>query len=319
MILDETGNPVAAVIAGPTSTGAGATAAAEILASKASTNSILHPLNDPLEWLRNPSFEAPLSALELADVQKRVDDIIGTTRGGESIAKIVWNGDTRFWRELFMSWDNTGKPTGGIIKRPIVRYKALRDSKKKLIRDIFPPRYIVLTRLEPEQYPNYRQESFQFAPEINAYKLIRPDTPPPVYWLWYATVGEHNGYCCVEAEKNCERCYGKYAHPMAAVHALAEQKSAAIKSGVKDTNPFGTPDLEFIRLCENQVNGYADEIRQLKVEQEVYLENPYALLGIVPSLKAELTHKDAERIVKEFYERELEETAAAAAATVAAK
>ena len=268
----------------------------------------LHPLNNKQVWAMSPAYHAP-ARVDIRHWQKEIDSIIGTTRGNESIIKLVWNGDRRFWREMFMRWDNLGQPIDATpFKRPIVRYKALRKPNGELVRDVFPPRWILLMRLEPEQFAdNWAAESYLPAPEINGLKLTRPETPPSVYWLWFATVGDHNGHCCVAAEKNEEKCYGKYAPPEACLDALREHRRITELSG-DVRNPFKNISKDFIRRSDEENTGYRAELARLEVEQEIFLANPLALIGLLPQMSEGMSETSARIRVKQFFDKEKDET-----------
>lgn len=271
----------------------------------------VHPLDDPLEWMRAPLMDAPESQERIAKAQKQIDSIIGVTRNNESIAKLVWNGDRNYWFKFFMSWDALGRPNAPLTERPLVRFKALRDSNKKLVRDAFPPRWLLLTRIEPEQYAHaWERESFMAAPEIRGVKQIRPAEPPPVLWVWYATIAEHSGFCCASAEKDKKRCYGKYAPPEAAI-PLANTIRAGIEAENLKSDPFSKIDGEMIRLMQNENTGYYNELKNLEVESEIYLENPMALVGLLPQdMHVDISEAKARETVKEFYKRRIDEAAA---------
>lgn len=269
----------------------------------------LHALDDPDEWLREPAYTAP-AEIDISQAQKEIDDMMGTTRNGESIYKLVWNGDKSYWHQFFMEWDVTGRPSAPVTLRPRVRYKILRDPvTKKFIRDVFPPRWLLLTRIEKEQFADtWRDESFVFAPEIGCKKQIRPEEPPPVFWVWYATIAEHNGYCCSTKEKNQELCYGTYAPPRALYPVLGEQKRADAAAGM--LSPFEKVHPSFLSESEDLNAGYRLEMAELEVEERIALANPLGAIGIEASLRAGIeTPAQAEKYIKEYYDRQKQELA----------
>lgn len=269
---------------------------------------LTRPIDDPNMWARTAMYDAP-AAVDVERCQKEIDAIYGTTRGGEPIMKLVWNGDRRYWHELFMSWDATGKPNAPVVKRPRVRFKALRDKNDKLIRDVFPPRWLILVRLEPEQYPNYAMESWIWDPAARRAKCMRPDTPPSVYWLWFATIAKHNDHCCSTARKHQYKCYGEYAPPQFIYDFLGSQKRADEAAGLK-FNPFEAIDQSMISELEAGCNGYEYEIQQLAIEHEIYVENPMALIGPAAAIRAGIdTPAKARQVVDEFYDRKKQEAA----------
>lgn len=267
-----------------------------------------HPLDDKNVWKLYPSYNPPVG-VDIAFWQKEINRIIGTTRDKQPIMKLVWSGDRREWLEYFFEWNALGKPTAPPVRLPYIRYKILRDEQTgERIRDVFPPRWLLMVRLEPEQYADgWEKESYVFAPEIGCNKLIRPETPPKSFWMWYATIAKHTSYCCAQAEKDGEKCFGQYAPPSYAYDVLhnARKTMDATKS-----NPFARIDASDISFMLSELNGYRQEIAALKVEAQIHIENPYALLGIEASLKAGInTLPEARKIVKEFYDRKIEKAA----------
>lgn len=263
---------------------------------------IIHPLDDPAAWLNNPAYEAPQS-VDIPLWQKKIDAVVGVTRDNRSIVKLVWTGDVAFWHEYFMAWDGLGEPIGAAKKRPRVRYKILRDASGNFVRDVFPPRWLLLARLEPEQYAaTYKQESYMFAPEIGRRKQIRPDEVPKVYWLFHALLAKHNGYCCRKAESGGCRCFGIYAPPTQFdLDALGEQRRAAERQNILN-NPFAAVSMDYARFANEQFCGYAEELRRLEVEARIFSLNPFGLIGAKP----DLTETQARQRVVEYYERKKE-------------
>lgn len=280
--------------------------------AKAAVQQALHPYDDKDVW-RTESAYAPPASIDIAKEQKWIDSMMGVTRNNESIYKLVWNGDREYWHQYYDKWNGLGQPTAPIVRRPRIRYKALRDPlTRAVIRDVFPPRWLILTRLEREQFAdNWKQDSYVFAPEINTYKQIRPDEPPEVMWLWYATIARHTDYCCMVAENNSERCFGEYAPPSYIRHTLGMQ-SVADKAD-KSRSAFARIDSAFVSELEQHITGYEQELADTQVESQVFIENPMALLGIAASLKADVNLQSARQIVKNFYDREIDKQADALA------
>lgn len=263
----------------------------------------LHPLDDPRVWLAEAAYLPPAD-VDIVQTQKWIDSLMGTTRDGESIYKLVWNGNRDYWTEYFLHVNNLGQPNAPVTKRPLVRYKGFRDLKtRKLVRDVFPPRWLILTRLEPEQFADtWKQESWFFDPQIGCMRQLRPDEPPKVFWLWYATIAKHNAYCCKTKELNYEKCYGEYVPPNYARELLENQRKSDLAEGVRSV--FQKIDSSFRSEIEDENTGYALEMAELEADSAIYMENPMALLGIEATLKADVNGKQAEQIVKEYYDRQ---------------
>lgn len=269
----------------------------------------LSPMDDPHVWLSSPAYDPPAS-VDIARCQKEIDSIYGTTveRGGEkSIMKLVWNGDRKYWHELYMSWHSNGQPNAPAFPRPRVRFKTFRDKHGKIIRDVFPPRWLILTRLEPEQFPNYTQESWVMDRTMRVFKQIRPDEPPPVYWLWFATIAEHNDHCCGTADSNRLKCFGKYAPPEYIYENLRNQRKADAEQGIKQS-PFEMVNESFINEIENDMNGYKMEVAKLQIDAEISIENPWATIGPKAAMKLGIhTTKDARKLVSDYYDKKLQD------------
>ncbi len=273
----------------------------------------LSPRDNPDVWLSNPAYKAP-SDVDVERCQREIDSMTGTARGNESIIKLVWNGDRRYWLDRMADWESDT-----FIKRPHVRYKALRKDGK-LVRDVFPARWLLLARLEPEQYPNYEAESYVMVKRTmrdaegreytdHVRKCIRPPEPPKVYWLWFAMIAEHNDYCCTIAQNNDENCFGKYAPPQAGYPLIKQQMEAEAALNVK-RSPYASLDGSAISAIEAQMNGYENELKKMEIESNLFLENPLALLGPRAMMAAGIdTPKKAQAAVKEFFDRKIQETA----------
>lgn len=218
----------------------------------------LSPFDNPMAW-GAPAFSAPLSDSEIARVQKDIDSICGTTRDNKSIAVLVWNGDTRFWKDVCIDWDIEGKPTN-FIKRPIVLYRSVYGAHRKFIRDEFPPRWLILTRIEPEQYAaGWERDSKVWCPERQTYIQLKPDVAPKEWHVWFKTIAEHNGTCCKNLGEKGLSCYGKYAHPSSALEELRMIRKGIEASGLPPATPFDSPDRLTRKLREKSVNDYVEQ------------------------------------------------------------
>jgi len=240
------------------------------------------PLDDPREWLRSAAMEAPLATVEVNAVQREMDSIIGTTRNNESIAKLIWNGDVRYWKQYHNAWETeTGRPVGNLHKRPQVLYVTIRDKNRKFVRDAFPPRWLLMTRIEPEQYVHgYQNESRFFHPDLKKYVQLLPSEPPPVMYVWHMTIADHHTGCCQVAAKNDATCYGFYAHPRACIEKLQNDRRGMEEAGTFDTNPFDSPDRVSRRLRDHGNNDY---VRQAMTAFEAQInesieETPFSMI-----------------------------------------
>lgn len=270
----------------------------------------LSPLDNPLIWQRSPAYEPIGEArdVDVSAVQRQINDIWGTTAdrgsGDTDIFKLAWNGDRSFWFEIFMEWYGNGKPSAPAVLRPRYKYGSIYGPHKKFIRDTFPPRWILLTRLEPEQYATrWYEESYFFDPGFRAWKQVRPDNPPPVYWLNYAIVATHRNGCCARNR----RCFGEYAHPETLLETLAGEKKTTDAQGQR--KPFEKVDAEDIRMLNDAANGYRYEMKSLQIEAEIMTANPMAAIGLQGAVATDATYQKAKQRVKDFYDRQIDELA----------
>ena len=210
-------------------------------------------LDDPEQW-DGLSFDPP-DSVDVAQIQREIDSIVGTTRGNQ-IVRLVWNGDKRYWRTIVREWDVTGVPVE-YVKRPIVLFRSIYGSHRKWERDVFVPRWLLLTRIEPEQYvPGWERSSKIWDPERNRYIQIKPPTPPDEWYEWFMTIAEHGPTCCMDAEPY--KCYGKYAPPRASFPELYKIMEGVDRLNLKN-DPFASPDSLTSKLKERSVNDYAEQ------------------------------------------------------------
>lgn len=238
-------------------------------------------LNNEKQWINAMTMDAPESAEELASVQKTVDSILGKGRDNKSIAQVVWNGDRNFWKEIYIDWGIDGKPLPP-IKRPHLLYKTVFNVYDKFVRDIFVPRYIVLTRIEPEQYvEDWAEQVMFFCPERRVRVPYRPLTPPAEYFVWFKTIAHHNEYCCRKTARTGATCFGQYASPSAFVEEARQIRKGMEFSKLPEHSPFDSPDKIARKLRESQVNNYVDQSMRKFQESASHLlyEDPFSAVS----------------------------------------
>lgn len=275
--------------------------------SAVDTVSSAHPLDDPNEWARTPMYRPP-SSVDIKKEQERINKISGVTLKGDPIYTLVWSGDRRYWDQFYTEWDALGRPRKEPERWPLVRYKALRDSNGKKIRDVFPPRWLILARIEKPQYEEtWKRESWVYAPEIGTYKMIRPDTPPDVFYFWFATIASHSDHCCGLRRKESKMCYGRYAPP-AAIHSVLRSQVKADRTAKHKA--FEKVDLSTIMEMADEYTGYRYELHQLQASTEIFIENPLGLIGPAAMQAANIdTPAKARKLVSEFLDREIQQAA----------
>lgn len=263
-------------------------------------------LDDPIVWRDAPMYDPPAD-VDVAYWQAEVDKISGVTIKGESINIIVWNGDRTYWTGTYTDWDSYGEPLGDALLRPLVRFKVMRDELGRPLYDVFPPRWLLLSRIEPEQYPNYKTQSYLWDDELRCNKKMRPDTPPPVDWIWNRTIADHTQWCCQLKMADNKKCFGTYAKPSAVLEHLRKLKSDMEKEGFKGLNPFESFTGEDIFLAKYQENGYAVEVKNLQSSRQIALAHPHAFLGVPAIVAVDPSAAKTERIINDYFDRKLDD------------
>jgi hypothetical protein len=279
------------------------------LTATTATNSLtLSAFDDPAVWLRSPLHDAPLRASEVEIVQREIDSIVGTTRDNKSIVKLVWNGDRAFWKQFHTDWNAFGHPRGEILRRPFVLYKTIVDKNDKLVRDAFPPRWLLLTRIEPEQYQGtWARDTKIFCPERGVQIQLLPETPPKDYYLWFQTIARHSELCCPTAAANGVECYGLYTHPRAALDNLRDIRKGMENSNFRaSSSPFDAPDDFARKVRNNSTNNYEEQAMRRVIAQKTFLVDslPLALAPMellerkapLSRIRAEITETAKRRI-----------------------
>lgn len=246
-------------------------------------NTGLHPLNDPVEWVQHPQYDPPCSAEDVARWQARIDSVAGTTRDNKSIVRLVWNGDRRYWKEYNTDWDLAGRPTKS-VKRPQVLYKSVTDSDGRLLFDAFVPRWLLMTRIEPEQYaPTWARDIMIHHPVLKRSVPIKPTTPPKEMYMWLQTIGEHDEHCCRLAAQNEASCYGRYARPSLGIRNLEEMMVGMKKSGIKN-DPFASSNEVMRRLADRENNNYTEQALRKYQERLSSLLDTSPLAFVTPEI-----------------------------------
>jgi hypothetical protein len=251
------------------------------------------PLDDQLQWGSSLSSQ-PLSPDVLASYQKEIDSVIGTTRDNKSIAKLVWNGDPEYWRTICLEWDSAGLPVT-FVKRPIVLYKSVFNEHGKLLYDIPVPRYLILTRIEPEQYvPGWVRDSKVWVPERRQYVQVKPLEPPSEWYAWFMTIASHEAaFCCREAAEQNVMCYGKYADPGLGIAELRTVRKSIDAEGFVAA-PFDSPYRLTQKLREQSVNNYVNQaIDKYQAEVNRFI--------------SDVPYKDVRQVMRDDLNRDLEE------------
>lgn len=267
---------------------------------------IAGPLDDPKAWVEYAATEPPLSQAEIDQVQLEIDGIIGTTRDNNSIAKLVWSGDKRYWKQFHNKWDSEGRPIGDVYLRPHLLYKTIRDSVGVFVRDAFPPRWMIMTRLEPEQYVGtWVNDSRFFDPDVKKYVQIQPSEPPKEKFQWFMTIAQHVAPCCVEPAKHGVSCYGRYAHPRHAFDELTRIRRAMDLDKRPKYSPFDAPDRVSRRARDRQINNYEDQaMDEFHARRDQMIEDTPLALATTAQLHGSETIKQLRSTLREATKRD---------------
>lgn len=213
--------------------------------------------DDPAMW-EVPSYVSPLPATEVLALQKEINSITGLTRDNRPIAKLVWNGDVKFWKDICFEWDSNGEPIR-FLKRPHVLYRTVFNSIGKFVRDEFPPRWLILTRIEPEQYAaTWERDAFVYDPQFGKRIQVKPSTPPDEWHVWWMTIADHDDFCCKKAAEADVSCYGRYAHPRRGIEEIRQARKG-MESKTDISSPFDSPDSLTRKMREQSVNNYIEQ------------------------------------------------------------
>lgn len=263
--------------------------------------------DDESVWVKSPAYEAPLSPDEIKAVQDEIDSIVGLTRGNLSIAKLVWSGDVRYWKQFHTHWEPNGREIGEPEKRPILQYKNVFDANDVFKFYAFPPRFMILTRLEPEQYADtWARDSRMWCPERQVFIQVQPREAPKEKYLWRQTIAIHAAGCCQRAATNdLDTCYGKYAHPRQVLDSLRQDRRGMEEAGIWDSHPFDSPDRIAQRMRDNMTNNYAEQtMRDFRAQAARNIEETPLLLAPAEMIGKADSFGDLQKRLKEAGKRE---------------
>jgi len=243
----------------------------------------VHPYDDFSTWLKADFTEAPWPKARTRAFQKEIDRLIGTNSRGESFVKLVWSGDRRYWYPYYSNWYSTGTPREDSLElRPVVLYRTHTLDNGVDYIDIYPPRWLLLQKIEPEQYAEtWELGCYERDPLLSGPKVVRPLTPPKEYYVWFQTIASHavHGDCCKAAESNLAVCYGRYREPAQAdFDFLVENNRWRASSGRQRSDMPLTE--ETLKTITKEVAWYNAQMRDQKTKaaSEAIMENPAAFV-----------------------------------------
>jgi hypothetical protein len=189
-------------------------------------------------------------------------------------------------------WNSVGDALE-FAKRPIVLSRTVRDAAGRVVRDEFPPRWLILTRLEPEQYAGtWDRDAKIWDGEYNRFIQIQPSEPPKEKHLWFMTIAEHDEFCCGYAAREDRSCYGRYAPPGKCLEELRRIRKGIEAMGMRDA-PFDSPDRLTQKLRDKSVNNYIEQ------SMREYDEQAKSFIDVIP-------FGDLRQVMNTARERELD-------------
>ena len=167
-------------------------------------NELYEPKDGAELWV--PDMPAPRSVNQGA-FQKRIDDIVGT-RDGRPIVKLAWAPDEKRWRPHAHGDDPPG------YTFPI--FIAYHDKDGN---EIAAPRWVLLERLEPEQYAAMWEDR-RYTIESDGRLWDWTGECPNERYVELWCHAYHDGLCCpcikygiCACGEQYEHCWGKYLDP----------------------------------------------------------------------------------------------------------
>jgi len=286
----------------------------------------LHPYNDLENWGHDWTHQPPLSKVAIGEWQRRFDQAFGLNRDGKSCFKLVWNGDRRYWDRFAYDWDAYGKGTKW-EERPRILWKKVDLGNGDYV-DLFPPRWLILVRIEPEQFAEtWKAESWVFdatrgplvpnprfgivpgEPRMmraGQNKQIRDDEVPQVFWDTFEVIGEHDAFCCEVFEGEC---FGAFRQPtdkdIERLHHLKREFES------RDQSPYEKlSEKTEARIARFTREYYRQQYAKMPASTEIVIEHADAYLAPLLSFTGDtLSEREKKRIVKTALDRHYTERA----------
>lgn len=280
----------------------------------------IHPLDDLESWGKDFTYEPPMPKVKVDEWQKRFDRVFGRNKRNESIVKLVWSGDRRYWHKFFYDWDAYGKGTK-VEERPLVLWKKIDLPNGDYV-DLFPPRWMILMRIEPEQYAKqWKAESWVMDPNRGAFtvnpatgapmragqmKQIRDDNPPSVFWEVWGVIGEHDAFCCEAFEGEC---FGAFRQPqdkdLETLHELRKAWESGHQSPYEALNP--KTEAEIVSYVKEY---YRQQYQKMPASVDLILETANDFLAPLVDFSGQsYTDREKKEIVKNAFNQMWEQRA----------
>lgn len=151
-------------------------------------------LDNPQRWtvgMRPPAFS-------VLAYQRRLDQITGVP----GAVTLKWAPDWKVFksRRIGETVDEETAPA----------QSALNDSRG---RAVAPPRWMLVERIEPEQYAPRWENNRWFNDPRDGYLYDLRGPCPSEHFRWYMTIAGHDSRCCTQRHANNFVCWGYYKHP----------------------------------------------------------------------------------------------------------
>jgi hypothetical protein len=268
-------------------------------------NNKVHPFDDLDNWGHDWTNKPPLAKHEIEDWQKRFDRAFGLNRNGKSCFKLVWNGDRSQWWKYAYDWDSYGKGIKWEL-RPRILWKKVELGNGDYV-DLFPPRWLILMRIEPEQYgAQWKDESWIWDPKRRQRKQIRDDEVPKAFWETVMVIGEHDKFCCDAFDGEC---FGVFRNPndtdLNWLHARKQEFEAGVQSPYENLNA----------RTESQISSfvkdyYRQQYQKMPASTEIVIENAGEYLKPLMDFTGQkFSDREQKEIVKTALDRHYTEKA----------
>jgi len=212
--------------------------------------------NDPAQW--HPRMPSPPSftAKDVAEFQVLINDATGT-RNGNPINKLAWAPDELRWFPYRMG----SEPRGYTL--PIFYYGNDSNGDK-----IAAPRWVLLERLEPEQYASTWEQGRYSVWDNSVWDWKGPC--PTERYIELRVHAHHDGNCCPCHGYTCKcvgqltHCWGLYLNPNSDLLDWVKKTIAASKA---DAEVKPTEDVRFFSAPQGQRDAIS-RVQQIEEKQE---------------------------------------------------
>lgn len=176
----------------------------------------VHPYDNFEEWIGQRWEKAPWTEAEILDFQRKINSAFGA----ENALILAWSGDERYWDQFYEDWHPNGLPKGKLKAKPILLWADIQVNEYDNF-VIFPPRFMILERLDRSEYAASWEES-SFMEVEGVKRRIRAETPPPSMYKVLKVIAEHDETYIVGEKPHCCKvwlheaqkiCYGRYRPP----------------------------------------------------------------------------------------------------------